>query len=151
MEVILKQDVANLGYTHDIIKVKDGYGRNYLIPNKIAVIANDSNLRARNEIIKQQEHKAEKLLSEAQSLAEKLSAITLSLTVKANDKGKVFGRITTTQIADELAKQGLNIDKKIIVLEDIHQIGEYVASIKLHREVKGELKINVLAEATEEK
>lgn len=145
MEIILKQDFAALGYKYDIVKVRDGYGRNYLIPNKIAVIANKSNLAERAELLRQQEHKLAKLLAEAQATAEKMATLVLDIPVKANEKGKIFGRVTTAQIAEALAKQGLEIDKRIIIVEDINQLGEYVATVKLHREVKGEVKLNVIA------
>ena len=146
MEVILIQDVANLGYKHDIIKVKDGYGRNYLIPNKYAVIANESNLKQRNETIKQQEHKQAQMLADAEALAAKLAETAIQVAVKANEDGKIFGTVTTAQISDALAAQGINIDKKVITVEAIKELGEHVAVARLHREVKAEIKLNVVAE-----
>ena len=100
MEVILIQDVANLGYKNDIIKVKDGYGRNYLIPNRLAVIANDSNRKQLAENLKQQAHKMAKLLADAQALAEKLANTVITLSAKANEDGKIFGTITTAQVSE---------------------------------------------------
>ena len=126
MQVILVQDVANLGYKNDIVKVKDGYGRNYLIPNKLAIIANDSNVKQLNENLKQQ----------AKKLAQQL----------ANEDGKIFGTVTTAQIADALAAQGFDIDRKIITVEPVKELGEAVATARLHREVKAEIKLNVVAE-----
>lgn len=146
MEIILTQDVANLGYKHDILKVKDGYGRNYLIPNKLAVIANESNLKQRNETIRQQEHKQAKLLADAQALAAKLAETTISVAVKANEDGKIFGTVTTTEISAALAAQEINIDKKVITVEPIKELGEHTAIARLHREVKAEIKLNVVAE-----
>lgn len=146
MEVILIQDVANLGYTNDIVKVKDGYGRNYLIPNKMAIIANDSNVKQLKENLKQQAHKLAKILADAQALAEKLAAAVISVPVKANEDGKIFGTVTTAQIAEALAAQGLEIDKKIITIEPVKELGEHIAYARLHREVKAEIKLNVVAE-----
>ena len=146
MEVILIQDVANLGYKNDIVKVKDGYGRNYLIPNRLAVIANDSNRKQLAENLKQQAHKMAKLLADAQALAEKLANTVITLSAKANEDGKIFGTITTAQVAEALAAQGIEVDKKVISIEPVKTLGEAVATAKLHREVKAEIKLNVVAE-----
>ena len=147
MEVILIQDVANLGYKNDIVKVKDGYGRNYLIPNKMAVIANESNRKQLAENLKQQAHKMAKLLADAQALAEKLANTVVTLSAKANEDGKIFGTITTAQVSEALAAQGIEVDKKIITIEEaVKTLGEATATAKLHREVKAEIKLNVVAE-----
>ena len=146
MEVILIQDVANLGYKNDIVKVKDGYGRNYLIPNRLAVIANDSNRKQLAENLKQQAHKMAKLLADAQALAEKLANTVITLSAKANEDGKIFGTITTAQVSEALAAQGIEVDKKVISIEPVKTLGEAVATAKLHREVKAEIKLNVVAE-----
>lgn len=147
MEIILIQDVANLGYKNDIVKVRDGYGRNYLLPNKLAIIANESNRKQLAENLKQQAHKLAKLLADAQALAEKLAAIVITVPVKANEDGKIFGTVTTQQIADALKAQEIDVDKKVITVEPIKQVGEYEATARLHREVKAAIKINVVAEA----
>lgn len=146
MQIILMQDVANLGYKYDIVKVKDGYGRNYLIPNKMAVIANESNLAQRNETIKQQAHKQAKLLADAQALQAKLAETVITVAAKANEDGKIFGTVTTAQIAEALLAAGLEIDKKVITVEKIGELGEHTAVARLHREVKAEIKLNVVAE-----
>ena len=147
MEVILIQDVANLGYKNDIVKVKDGFGRNYLIPNKMAVIANESNRKQLAENLKQQAHKIAKLLADAQALAEKLANIVVTVSAKANEDGKIFGTITTAQVSEALAAQGIEVDKKIITIEEaVKTLGEATATAKLHREVKAEIKLNVIAE-----
>ena len=146
MQVILVQDVANLGYKNDIVKVKDGYGRNYLIPNKLAIIANESNVKQLNENLKQQAKKMAQQLADAQALAEKLAATVINVAVKANEDGKIFGTVTTAQIADALAAQGFDIDRKIITIEPVKELGEVVATARLHREVKAEIKLNVVAE-----
>ena len=147
MEIILIQDVANLGYKNDIVKVRDGYGRNYLLPNKLAIIANESNRKQLAENLKQQAHKLAKQLADAQALAEKLTAIVITVPVKANEDGKIFGTVTTQQIADALKAQEVEVDKKVITVEPIKQVGEYEATARLHREVKAAIKINVVAEA----
>ncbi|MBP5658473.1 MAG: 50S ribosomal protein L9 [Paludibacteraceae bacterium] len=149
MEVILIQDVANLGYKNDIVKVRDGYGRNYLLPNKLAIIANESNRKQLAENLKQQAHKLAKILADAQALAEKLAAIVINVPVKANEDGKIFGTVTTQQIADALKAQEIDVDKKVITVEPIKELGEYEATARLHREVKATIKINVVAEAAE--
>ena len=149
MEIILIQDVANLGYKNDIVKVRDGYGRNYLLPNKLAIIANESNRKQLAENLKQQAHKLAKLLSDAQALAEKLASIVITVPVKANEDGKIFGTVTTQQIADALKAQEIDVDKKVITVEPIKELGEYEATARLHREVKATIKINVVAEAAE--
>ena len=149
MEVILIQDLANLGFKNDIVKVKDGYGRNYLLPQKIAIIANESNRKQLAENLKQQAHKLAKLLADAQALAEKLAAIVINVPVKANEDGKIFGTVTTQQIADALKAQEIEVDKKVITVEPIKELGEYEATARLHREVKAIIKINVVAEAAE--
>ncbi len=145
MEVILIQDVANLGYKNDIVKVRDGYGRNYLIPNQFAVIANDSNRKQLAENLKQQAHKLAKQLADAQALAEKLAATVITLPAKANEDGKIFGAITTAQVAEALKAQGFDIDKKIITVENVKELGEALAIAKLHREVKAQIKLNIVA------
>lgn len=145
MEVILIQDVANLGYKNDIVKVRDGYGRNYLIPNQLAIIANDSNRKQLAENLKQQAHKLAKQLADAKELAEKLAATVITLPAKANEDGKIFGAITTAQVADALKAQGFDIDKKIITVENVKELGEALAIAKLHREVKAQIKLNIVA------
>lgn len=147
MEVILIQDLANLGFKNDIVKVRDGYGRNYLLPQKIAIIANESNKKQLAENLKQQAHKAAKILVDAQALEAKLAETVIEVKAKANEDGKIFGTVTTQNIADALAAQEIAIDKKVITLvEPIKQLGEYTAQARLHREVKADIKLNVVAE-----
>ena len=147
MEVILIQDLANLGFKNDIVKVRDGYGRNYLLPQKIAVIANEANRKQLAETLKQQAHKAAKLLADAQALEAKLAETVIELKAKANEDGKIFGTVTTQNISDALAAQGITIDKKVITIaEPIKQLGEHTAQARLHREVKADIKLNVVAE-----
>ena len=147
MEVILIQDVANLGYKNDIVKVKDGYGRNYLIPSRLAVIANESNRKQLAENLKQQAHKMAKLLADAQALAEKLANTVVTVSAKANEDGKIFGTITTAQVSEALAALGIEVDKKIITIDEaVKTLGEATATAKLHRDIKAEIKLNVVAE-----
>jgi len=147
MEVILKQDVANLGYKDDIVKVKDGYGRNYLIPNKLAVIASESARKMLAEELKQRAHKIAKLLADAQALAEKIAATKVTVTAKANENGAIFGAVTTAQLAEALLAQGIELDRKLISIKEAPKaIGEYTAEARLHREVKAEINFEVVAE-----
>ena len=147
MEVILIQDLANLGFKNDIVKVRDGYGRNYLLPQKIAIIANESNKKQLAENLKQQAHKAAKILADAQALEAKLAETVIEVKVKANEDGKIFGTVTTQNIADALKVNEIIIDKKVITIaEPIKEVGEHTAQARLHREVKAEIKLNVVAE-----
>ncbi len=150
MDIILIQDVANLGYKNDIVKVKDGYGRNYLIPNKMAIIANESNKKQLAENLKQQSKKLAQLLADAETLAAKLEATVITLKAKANEDGKIFGTITTAQVSEALKEAGFEVDKKIITIEAVKELGEYTAVARLHRDVKAEIKLNVVAEKAAE-
>ena len=147
MEVILKQDVAGLGYKNDIVKVRAGYGNNYLIPNGIALIATNSNKKLVQENIRQVAHKAEKLKQDAQNLANKIDDLTLEIGTKAGESGKIFGAVTALQIADSLKSKGFEIDRKKVVLkESPKQLGTYNVTLDLHKEVKHEIKVSVVAE-----
>ena len=145
MQVILIQDVANLGYKNDIVKVKDGYGRNYLIPQKLAVIASESAKKQLAENLKQQAHKLAKLRDDAQALANKLQSVNLTIAVKASESGKIFGSVGNQQIAEALEALGIVIDRKLIVVEPQKELGEGKAIAKLHREVKAEINFTVVA------
>lgn len=147
MEVILKEDIANLGYKDDIVKVKDGYGRNYLIPQKKAVIASVSAKKVLAEDLKQRAHKLERLKNEAEELAAKLKDLVLTVGAKTSTTGKIFGAVGPIQLADALEKAGYNVDRKIIVIkEPVKEVGSYKATVKLHREVSIELAFDVVAE-----
>lgn len=147
MEVILKQDVQGLGYKNDTVKVKAGYGRNYLIPNGVAIIANDSNSRLVAENIRQAAHKASKLKQDAEAMGERIGDLTIEIGAKAGETGKIFGAVTAFQIADVLKAKGFDIDrKKVIFKEQPKQVGTYTVVIDLHKEVKHEIKIKVVAE-----
>ncbi len=146
MEVILIQDVANLGYKNDIVKVKDGYGRNYLIPRKLAVIANESAKKQLAENLKQQAHKLAKLKDDAVVLASKLEAAHLTIAAKASEGGKIFGSITNAQLSEALEALGISIDRKLITVEPVKELGEGKATARLHKEVKAEIHFRVVAE-----
>jgi large subunit ribosomal protein L9 len=147
MEVILKQDVQGLGYKNDIVKVKAGYGNNYLIPNGFALIANDSNKRLVNENIRQAAHKAAKVKQDAEALAAKIGDVTLEIKTKAGESGKIFGAVTALQIADALKAKGFDVDRKKVILKEApKQLGSYTVTLDLHKEVKHEVKFNVVGE-----
>ncbi len=147
MEVILKQDISGLGYKDDIVKVKAGYGRNYLIPNGYALIANDSNRREVTENVRQMAHKAEKLKQEAEALAARVGEFIAEIKTKAGETGKIFGAVTALQISDALKAKGFDIDRKKVILKDApKQVGTYSAVLDLHKEVKHEIKVVVSAE-----
>ncbi|MTI38450.1 50S ribosomal protein L9 [Fulvivirga lutimaris] len=146
MEVILKQDIQGLGYKNDTVSVKPGYGRNYLITQGYAIIANEANRKMINENIKQAAHKAEKLKKDAEEIAKALGTLTLEIGTKAGESGKIFGAITTLQIADALKAKGFDIDRKKISFNPIKELGEYTAIVDLHREVQHEISIKVIAE-----
>lgn len=148
MEVILKTDVAKLGHKDDIITVKNGYGRNYLIPQGIAILATESAKKVLAENLKQRAHKLEKIKQDAVELAAKMEGLSLTIGAKASSTGKIFGSVNTIQIAEALKKAGFEIDRKIILIKDenIKDLGKYKATIKLHREVKVDIDFEVVAE-----
>ncbi len=147
MEIILKEDVANLGYKNDIVTVKSGYGRNFLIPTGKAVIASPAAKKMLAEELKQRAHKLEKIRKDAEALAESLKDVALTISTKVSSTGTIFGSVTNIQIADELEKLGHKIDRKIIVVKDsVKEIGNYKAIVKLHKEISVEIPFEVVAE-----
>ena len=147
MEVILTQNIQGLGYKNDTVKVKPGYGRNYLIPQGFAIIANNSNTKKIQENIKQAAHKAEKLKNDAIAVAESIGDIVLEVRTKAGDSGKIFGAVTTLQISDLLRDKGFEVDRKQISFPvQVKELGEFIALIDLHKEVKHEVKFEVVSE-----
>ena len=142
-----QEDILNLGYKDDIVSVKDGYGRNYLIPQGKAVIASESARKELAENLKQRAHKIAKIKQDAQDLAAKIEGISLTIATKASATGKIYGSVTNIQIAEALAKLGHEIDRKIIVVKDaVKEIGSYKAVVKLHKEVNVEIPFEVVAE-----
>ncbi|MDX9846084.1 MAG: 50S ribosomal protein L9 [Tenuifilaceae bacterium] len=148
MEIILKQDVANLGHKDDIVNVKNGYGRNYLIPNGMAVAATESAKKVHAENIKQRAHKEAKIKADAEVIAKKLEGIKLTIGAKTSSTGKIFGSVNTIQIAESLQEKGFEIDRKNISIKEdqVKEVGSYTAEIKLHREVKVSIDFEVIAE-----
>lgn len=148
MEIILKQDVDRLGSTHDIVTVKSGYARNYLIPQGMAVAATPSAKKVVAEVIKQQAHKAAKAVEEAQAMASKLEGLSLKIGAKAGESGKIFGSVNSIQIAEAIAAAGHEVDRKTIqIAEDsIKELGSYEATVKLHKEVSATVKFEVVAD-----
>jgi large subunit ribosomal protein L9 len=147
MEIILKEDVKGVGYKNDIVDVRPGYGRNFLIPRGFAIEATPSAKKTVAEDIKQAAHKAEKIKTEAINIAAKLATMTVELKAKVGDTGKIFGAVTTLQISDALKDKGFAIDRKRISFKgEVKEVGQYVALVDLHKEVKQEVKFSVSAE-----
>jgi ribosomal protein L9 len=147
MEIILKEDIINLGYKGDIVKVKDGYGRNFLIPTKKAVLATESAKKVLAEDNRQRAHKLERIKNEALELAEKLKDVVLTVGAKTSTTGKIFGAVGPIQIADAFEKAGHTVDRKVIVLKDsVKEVGQYKATLKLHKEVSLEVDFEVVSE-----
>ena len=147
MQVILKEDVANLGYKDDVVTVKSGYGRNYLIPQGKAVIASPSALKVREEDLKQRAHKLEKIKADALALAAALAGVSLTIGAKTSSTGTIFGSVNNIQIAEALEKLGHIVDRKQIVIKDtVKEVGNYKAIVKLHKEVSVEIPFEVVAE-----
>ena len=147
MEIILKEDVKNLGYAHDVVKVRNGYGLNYLIPRGMAVIANDTNKKINDEVIRQRSHKMEKLKMDAEKVKSGIESVVLTIPAKVGENGKLFGSVTTQNLADVLKKMGHSIDKKQITMKEEHikQTGTYTAEVRLHREVSVPVTFEVVA------
>ena len=147
MKIILKEDVTNLGYKDDVVEVKDGYGRNYLIPQGKAVIANNSNLRQLEENQRQRAHKLAKIKADAEAAAAALADVALTIGAKASATGTIFGSVNNIQIAEALEKLGHNVDRKLIVLkEPVKELGKDTAKINFHKEVSVEIPFEVVAE-----
>ncbi|MFM7681861.1 MAG: 50S ribosomal protein L9 [Bacteroidota bacterium] len=148
MEVILKKNVDKLGYANEIVNVKPGYGRNFLIPQGYAVLATASAKKAHEEIMRQKSHKETKMLAEAQELAAKIADLTVSISTKAGENGKIFGSVNTVQLADALRKAGYDIDRKSLKIKDepIKDLGTFEAEANLYKGVKQSFKFEVVSE-----
>ncbi|MBK6983503.1 MAG: 50S ribosomal protein L9 [Bacteroidetes bacterium] len=148
MEVILKQDLKGLGYKNDIVKVKNGYGRNFLIPQRIAVLATESNKKMQAEEIKQSSFKEQKLRNEATAMAAKFADVTVKVGAKAGESGKIFGSVTNIQLADALKKAGYEVERKNIEMNEdaIKALGTYSAKVRLFKEISATINFEVIAE-----
>lgn len=147
MDIILKEDIIGLGYKDDVITVKDGYGRNYLIPQGKAIVATESAKKVMAENLKQRAHKLAKIKEEAQELASKLETVSLIVGAKTSSTGKIFGSVSNIQIAESLEKAGYEVDRKLIsIKEAVKEVGKYKAMLKLHKEVSVEIAFEVVPE-----
>lgn len=146
MKVILKDFVKGFGEKNDIVEVKNGYGRNYLIPQGLATIATPSAIKMAEENVRQAAHKQAKIKEDAQAMADKLEGLKLTVTTKAGSNGKIFGSVTTIQLAQSLAERGFDVDKRKISAPDMKNLGEYKATISLHKEVSVEINVDVTQE-----
>jgi large subunit ribosomal protein L9 len=147
MELILKQDIKNLGEKDDVVNVKPGFGRNYLIPKGYATLATESAKKVLAENLKQAAFKQDKIKKDADAIASKLEGVKLSIGAKAGESGKIFGSVNTIQIADALKKEGFDVDRRRITFETEPKfVGEYVANLNLHKEVKVQVPFEVIAE-----
>ncbi|MDR3704772.1 MAG: 50S ribosomal protein L9 [Paludibacteraceae bacterium] len=147
MKLILKEDIQNLGYKDDIVAVKDGYGRNFLIPQKKAILATLSAKKMLAEDLKQRAHKIAKIKADAEELAAKVNGLALTIGTKASSNGKIFGSVTNIQVAEALEKAGFTVDRRVIFIKDaIKEVGSYKAQLKLHKEVSAEVTLEIVAE-----
>lgn len=148
MEIILKQDMPGLGHRDDIVTVKDGYGRNFLIPKGMAILATPTSRKIHTENLKQRAHKEANIREEAEALAKKMEEVKITIGAKTSTSGKIFGSINTIQIAEALQQQGFDVDRKNITLpgDVVKEVGKYVAVIKLHRDIKAEIQFEIIAE-----
>ena len=146
MEIILKEDIIGLGYKNDIVNVKSGYGRNYLIPQGKGVIASESAKKVLAENLKQQAHKLAAIKAEAEKKAEALNGVELVITAKVSATGVTYGSVNANIVAEELQKKGFDIDRKIITMRDIKTVGEFEATIHFHKEVEVKVPVKVVAE-----
>ncbi len=146
MEIILLTDIANLGHKDDIVDVKQGYGRNYLIPQGYAILATPSARKVVAENLRQRAHKEAKLKAEAEAIAAQLAEVKLTIGAKTSSTGKIFGSVNSIMISESLKEKGFDIDRKKIVLKDVKEVGTYTALIKLHREVKVDVEFEVVSE-----
>lgn len=147
MKIILKENVPSLGYKDDVVEVKDGYGRNYLIPQGLAIIASESALKRRAEDQKQRAHKLEKIKADAEAAAAALEGVKLTIGAKTSSKGTIFGSVNSIQIAEALEKLGHIVDRKIIEIKDpVKEVGVYKAILRFHKDVVKDIEFEVVAE-----
>ena len=147
MEIILKEDVIGLGYKHDIVNVKPGYGRNYLIPQGKGIIASESAKKMLAEELKQKAKKLEKIKADAQAIADKLEGVALTIAVKVSNNGTIYGSVNNVMIAAELAKLGFDIDRKLITIKDVKTVGEHKAFVRVHKDITVAIPVTVVSDA----
>ncbi|GAB3576398.1 bL9 family ribosomal protein [Hymenobacter daeguensis] len=147
MEIILKDDVKGLGYKNDIVTVKSGYGRNFLLPQGLAMLADKTNKKITAENVRQAAHKADKIKGDAQAIADQIGDMVLEIPAKVGESGKIFGRVTTLQLADALKAKGVDVDRKRLSFDqEPASAGDYTATANLHKEVKHTVNFRVVAE-----
>ena len=147
MKIILKENIPSLGYKDDVVEVKDGYGRNYLIPQGLAIIASEAALKRRAEDQKQRAHKLEKIKADAEAAAAALEGVRLTIGAKTSSKGTIFGSVNAIQIAEALEKLGHIVDRKIIDIKDpVKEVGVYKAILRFHKDVVKDIEFEVIAE-----
>ena len=146
MEIILKKDVANLGHADDIVNVKTGYAVNYLIPQGFAIMATASAKKVHAGNLRQRAHKIAKFVADAEALAAKLAETTVKVAVKVSESGKIYGSVTTAQLAEALVAAGVEVDKKDITVEAAKELGVYEATVKCYKDIKGTFKYEIVAE-----
>ena len=147
MEIILKEDVANLGFKDDIVTVKNGYGRNFLIPQGKAIIASEAAKKVLTENLKQRAHKVAKIKQDAKAIATQMEGLTLTIGAKTSSTGTIFGSVSNIQIAEALAKQGFEVERKLIILQEpVKEIGSYSAQVRLHKDITVEIPFEVISE-----
>ena len=147
MDIILKKDVANLGHADDVVKVKTGYAMNYLIPQGFAIAATPSALKQHEETPRQRAHKEAKKVAEAEAAAAKINELTVKVSAKVSENGKIYGSVTTAQLAEALVAAGVEVDKKdITILSEVKELGNYEAEVKCYKAIKGTFKFEVVAE-----
>ena len=146
MKIILKEDVTNLGYKDDVVEVKNGYARNYLMPKGKAIMASPSALKVLAEDLRQRAHKIAKIKADAEAVAETLKGIELTIATKTGSNGTIYGSVGSIQIAEELAKLGHEVDRKIIKVANVKELGHYTATVQLHKEVAVEIPFKVISE-----
>lgn len=152
MEIILKQDIANLGHKDDIVKVRNGYAVNYLIPQGMAILATESAKKVLAENIRQRAHKEAKLREEASALAAKINGTTIKVVAKMSSKGKIFGSVNNIQIAEAITALGVDVDRRNITIagmDNIKEAGIYDASVKFYKDIKADIKVEVVGDGTE--
>ncbi|MBQ7742965.1 MAG: 50S ribosomal protein L9 [Bacteroidaceae bacterium] len=151
MEIILKEDIIGLGFKNDIVNVKNGYANNYLVPTGKAAYATENAKKQLAEDLRQKAHKLAKIKEEAEALAAKINAVpALTIPMKVSSTGTIYGSVTNVQIAEGLAAQGIEVDRKKIIVSDVKAVGNYTASVKLHKEVTATVEFNVISEGGEE-